>query len=98
MDANLVRNGEELASDECDMLCEGTTTDERCGGWYKMTAYVINTQVTEGYIGCYADTPYWAIDAEEDPFKGNMTNEVSGPLPRVCGMALPFRGLCVVTI
>lgn len=86
MDANLTINAEALASGECDMSCTGATaTGETCGGFYKMTAYEIETQeVAAGYVGCYADTPYWGIDAgEKYVSEGMMTNQV-----RVCE-ALP---------
>ena len=58
-ETDLTRNGEVLASDECDMLCMGTTSVEHCGGYSKMTAYEIQKQlvVGPGYVGCYADWP-----------------------------------------
>lgn len=78
VDVDLTRNGEALGSAECDMLCAGTTTGERCGGYYKISAYEIDSHVfSPGYIGCYADTPYWSIDAGEKYVSVNMTNEVS---------------------
>ncbi|CAN0504932.1 unnamed protein product, partial [Scytosiphon promiscuus] len=41
VDPDLTKNGEELALDECDMACEGTTSGEFCGGRHKETAYKI---------------------------------------------------------
>lgn len=78
-DTDLTKNGEELPSEKCDMLCAGTTVGEHCGGNNTMTAYEIELgapSVSE-YIGCYADAPIRAMDAEEVHLTGNMTNLVS---------------------
>eukprot|EP00904_Undaria_pinnatifida_P009040 jgi/Undpi1/5266/HiC_scaffold_2.g00547.m1 len=77
-DTDLTKNGEELPSEKCDMLCAGTTVGEHCGGNNTMTAYEIELgapSVSE-YIGCYADAPIRAMDAEEVHLTGNMTNLV----------------------
>lgn len=62
------------------MLCAGTTTGEHCGGYSKMSAYVIEDDlvVGPGYIGCYEDDKdARAMDAEGKYVAKDMTNEVS---------------------
>lgn len=68
-------NGDQLAIDECDATCAGTTEDEKCGGYDKITAYVMGGATA--YQGCYRDARPRAMD-DEGPYKpGSMTNEVS---------------------
>ena len=70
-------NGEVLNSVECDMLCAGTLTGEYCGGRDKITAYEIDQPVISEYIGCYADSPVRAMNAEGKYVTDDMTNEVT---------------------
>lgn len=72
-----MKHGEVLDSTECDMPCAGTVSGEYCGGWDKITAYKIKKYVFPQYIGCYADAPARAMDAEGMHVTGAMTNEVS---------------------
>lgn len=43
---DLTANGDEADETECDYLCEGTTTDEICGGYYRMSVYSIGPAQT----------------------------------------------------
>ncbi|CAM9274851.1 unnamed protein product [Laminaria digitata] len=45
VDADLTKNGDMLAIEECDFLCAGTTSGEFCGGRNKLTAYEIAEEV-----------------------------------------------------
>lgn len=77
VNADLTRNGEVLDSDECDMLCGGTTTGELCGGDFKMSAYEMEHDDYSGYMGCYKDGSERAMNAEGKYAPGDMTNQVS---------------------
>ena len=47
------------------MPCAGTLSAENCGGIYTLTAYEIDHNITvPGYLGCYADGPMRAMNAE----------------------------------
>lgn len=62
--------------EECDMVCEGATNDEVCGGNDKITAYKIEYIVPE-YIGCYADnSDVRAMNMEGKYVSEDMTNKV----------------------
>lgn len=71
-----MKHGEVLDSIKCDMPCAGTSSGEYCGGWDKITAYEIKKPVNSKYVGCYADEPIRAMDAEGVHSTGDMTNEV----------------------
>eukprot|EP00752_Nemacystus_decipiens_P004620 g4217.t1 len=47
IDPALTKNGPERDHGECSMRCAGTTSDEHCGGFYKMLVYEITS-----YQGC----------------------------------------------
>lgn len=85
MDADLTKNGEILAVDECDTLCADSASGELCGGEFKMSAYEIRREDDEAtttpyhsrYVGCYKDEPFpRAMDEEGKYAPGDMTNEV----------------------
>lgn len=74
----LTKNGEMLALDECDMECEGTTSDEFCGGTNKITAYRIDGVVSP-FMGCYVDDrDARALNMEGKYVSEDMTNKVRG--------------------
>eukprot|EP00904_Undaria_pinnatifida_P008999 jgi/Undpi1/5229/HiC_scaffold_2.g00511.m1 len=78
VNVDLTTNGGELALEECDSLCAGTTSDEYCGGNDKITAYEIESVEGEPkYIGCYGDATASAMDGEEIYAESSaMTNEL----------------------
>lgn len=65
------------------MLCAGTTSGERCGGDYKLTAYEIEHDSSHEYLGCFPDSRFRVLTDQEPYFTGHMTNEVSRVLSHV---------------
>ncbi|CAM9959471.1 unnamed protein product [Pylaiella littoralis] len=74
VDPDLTKNGDNLLIGECDATCAGTTDDEKCGGYDKISAYVIGDATA--YQGCYRDALPRAMDSEGPVKPGGMTNEV----------------------
>lgn len=70
----LSKNGPELDLSDCNMLCAGTTTGERCGGFYTMLVYEITS-----YQSCYHEAlnettqqdPLWRSRAEDEQVVGD---------------------------
>lgn len=64
------------------MRCEGSRTDEKCGGYDRMSVYKM-TSGEDSYVGCYGDRKSRRAmpDAGKHTERGEMTNEVSLAVP-----------------